>query len=164
MLQKSVHDALNAQIKHEFYSSYLYLAMSAHCETKNYSGIAKWLKVQSEEEYGHAMKLFHYVQERGAAVVLQIIDQPPVNFGEPLELFKKVLKHEQKVTTLITALYELAAKEKDYPTQFMLQWFVTEQVEEEKNVTDIIDQIVRVGDTPVSLMMLDRQLGMRASK
>ena len=164
MLQKSVHDALSAQIKHEFYSSYLYLAMSAHCETKNYSGIAKWLKVQSEEEYGHAMKLFHYVQERGAAVVLQIIDQPPVNFGEPLELFKKVLKHEQKVTALITALYELAAKEKDYPTQFMLQWFVTEQVEEEKNVTDIIDQIVRVGDTPVSLMMLDRQLGMRASK
>ena len=164
MLQKSVHDALSTQIKHEFYSSYLYLAMSAHCETKNYSGIAKWLKVQSEEEYGHAMKLFHYVQERGAAVVLQVIDQPPVNFGEPLELFKKVLKHEQKVTTLITALYELAAKEKDYPTQFMLQWFVTEQVEEEKNVTDIIDQIVRVGDTPVSLMMLDRQLGMRASK
>ena len=164
MLQKSVHDALSAQIKHEFYSSYLYLAMSAHCETKNYSGIAKWLKVQSEEEYGHAMKLFHYVQERGAAVVLQIIDQPPVSFGEPLELFKKVLKHEQKVTALITALYELAAKEKDYPTQFMLQWFVTEQVEEEKNVTDIIDQIVRVGDTPVSLMMLDRQLGMRASK
>ena len=164
MLQKSVHDALSTQIKHEFYSSYLYLAMSAHCETKNYSGIAKWLKVQSEEEYGHAMKLFHYVQERGAAVVLQVIDQPPVNFGEPLELFKKVLKHEQKVTTLITALYELAAKEKDYPTQFMLQWFVTEQVEDEKNVTDIIDQIVRVGDTPVSLMMLDRQLGMRASK
>ena len=164
MLQKSVHDALSTQIKHEFYSSYLYLAMSAHCETKNYSGIAKWLKVQSEEEYGHAMKLFHYVQERGAAVVLQIIDQPPVSFGEPLELFKKVLKHEQKVTALITALYELAAKEKDYPTQFMLQWFVTEQVEEEKNVTDIIDQIVRVGDTPVSLMMLDRQLGMRASK
>jgi ferritin len=164
MLQKSVHDALSAQIKHEFYSSYLYLAMSAHCETKNYSGIAKWLKVQSEEEYGHAMKLFHYVQERGVAVVLQVIDQPPANFGEPLELFKKVLKHEQKVTALITALYELAAKEKDYPTQFMLQWFVTEQVEEEKNVTDIIDQIVRVGDTPVSLMMLDRQLGMRASK
>jgi ferritin len=117
MLQKSVHDALSAQIKHEFYSSYLYLAMSAHCETKNYSGIAKWLKVQSEEEYGHAMKLFHYVQERGVAVVLQVIDQPPANFGEPLELFKKVLKHEQKVTALITALYELAAKEKDYPTR-----------------------------------------------
>jgi ferritin len=110
------------------------------------------------------MKLFHYVQERGAAVVLQAIEQPPVNFGEPLELFKEVLKHEQKVTSLITALYELAAKEKDYPTQFMLQWYVTEQVEEEKNVTDIIEQIVRVGDTPVSMMMLDRQLGMRASK
>ena len=164
MLQKSVHEALNAQIKHEVYSSYLYLAMSAHCESKNYSGIAKWLKVQSQEEYGHAMKLFHYVQERGVAVVLQAIDQPPVNFGEPLELFKKVLEHEQKVTGLITGLYELATKEKDYPTQFMLQWFMTEQVEEEKNVTDIIDQIIRVGDTPVSLMMLDRQLGMRASK
>jgi ferritin len=164
MLQKSVHEALNAQIRHEVYSSYLYLAMSAHCESKNYSGIEKWLKVQRKEEYGHAMKLFHYVQERGAAVVLQAIDQPPVNFGEPLELFKKVLKHEQKVTGLITGLYELATKEMDYPTQFMLQWFVTEQVEEEKNVTDIIDQIVRVGDTPVSLMMLDRQLGVRASK
>ncbi|MCX6138706.1 MAG: ferritin [Ignavibacteriales bacterium] len=164
MLNKTVHEALNAQIKHEIYSSYLYLAMSAHCESKNYSGMAKWLKVQSSEEYGHAMKLFHYVQERGAAVVLQAIDQPPTAFGEPLELFKKVLAHEQQVTTLVTALYELAAKEKDYPSQFMLQWFVTEQVEEEKNVSDIVDQIIRVGDTPVSLMMLDRQLGMRASK
>jgi ferritin len=156
--------AINDQIKHELYSSYLYLAMSAYAESKSYPGFAKWLKVQSEEENGHAMKLYRHVQERNGTVVLQALEQPPADFKTPLELFKKVQEHEQKVTGLITKLYELAVKETDYPTQFLLQWFINEQVEEEKNAADILEQMKRLGDAPVSIMMLDRQLGMRASK
>jgi ferritin len=164
MLSKPMQKALNDQIKYELYSSYLYLAMSAYSESQNYSGFAKWLKVQSEEENGHAMKLYRYVHERSGIVTLQALDQPPADFKNQLELFKKVQEHEQKVTRLITKLYELAVKENDYPTQFLLQWFINEQIEEEKNVADILEQMKRLGDVPISIMMLDRQLGMRAPK
>jgi ferritin len=164
MLSKTIQDAINTQIHREFFSSYLYLAMSSYCESINLPGFAKWLRVQNTEEDEHAMKLYSYVHSRNGRVVLQALEQPPVEFGKPVEIFTAVLEHEKKITASITALYELAVKEADYPTQFMLQWFVNEQVEEEKNATDILEQLKTVGDAPVSLMMMDRALGMRGKK
>ena len=161
MLTKVVADALNDQIKQELYSSYLYLSMSAHCEAENLSGIAHWLRAQSREELAHAMKIRAYMEDRGARVLLQSIDQPPAEFNKPVDLFKQVLEHEKKISSLIHRLYELAIKENDYPTQVMLQWFITEQVEEEKTAEPIVEQLKMVGDSPGQLLMVDRYLGRR---
>lgn len=161
MLSKVVQDALNQQIKDELYSSYLYLSMSAHCETINLPGFAHWMRLQSEEELSHAMKFFDYVNDRGGRVVLQGIDQPPAEFNAPLDIFQQVLEHEQKVTGLIHQLYALALKENDYPTQVELQWFITEQVEEEKSAGEIVEQLKVIGDHSTALLMLDRHLGAR---
>ncbi len=164
MLSKTMQDAINAQIHHELFSSYLYLSMSAYCESVGLGGAAKWLHAQSLEENGHAMKLYSYVHSQNGRVILQGIETPKAEFGKLLDVFTEVLAHEQKVSASITNLYEISVKEKDYPTQFMLQWFVTEQVEEEKNATDIIEELKMVGDAPVPVMMIDRHLGMRAGK
>lgn len=164
MLSKALHKALNDQINHEIYSSYLYLSMAAHCESTGLAGFAQWLKVQSQEEYGHGMKFYAYLHDRNAKVTLLPIDQPPTEFKSPLEMFKQVLDHEKKVTGLIHKLYDIAVKENEYPTQVMLQWFVNEQVEEEKTAGAILEQLKMLGDSPVSLIMMDRQLGARASK
>ena len=164
MLSKTLQDAINEQMKNEIESAYLYLAMSAHCESKNLPGIATWLRIQWQEELSHAMKLFTYVNARGGRAILKAIDQPPTDYASPHEIFKQVLKHEQKVTAMINKLYETATKEGDYATQIELQWFITEQVEEEKNATDILNLLEMVGDSGISLMMLDRQLGARAGK
>lgn len=163
MLSKSMLKALNEQINHELYSSYLYLSMSAHFQEANLPGFAHWMALQSKEEYEHAMKIFRYITERNGRVVLDAIDRPPTEFKKPLEVLKQVLEHEKKVSGLINRLYEMAVKEKDYPTQVMLQWFITEQVEEEKTAGDIIEQLKMVGDMPAGLIMLDRQLGSRGS-
>jgi ferritin len=161
MISKTLQDAINEQINFELFSAYLYLSMSAHFETQNLSGFANWTRVQYQEETGHAMKLYKYVFERSGAVTLKAIAQPATKFKTPVDVFKEVLKHEQKVTSLINKLYELAVKEKDYAAQIFLQWFVNEQVEEEKNATDIINMLEMIGDSPVSLIMADRQLGAR---
>ncbi|MBN1886920.1 MAG: ferritin [Thermoflexales bacterium] len=161
MLSKSVQDAINEQIKHELYSAYLYLSMSAHFETANLPGFANWMRVQSQEETLHAMIFFDYVNERGGRVVLHAIDQPPAEFGSPLSIAQQVLEHEQKVTSLIHQLYALAVKENDYPSQIKLQWFVTEQVEEEKNADEIIQRLKMVGDNLNALLVLDRELAQR---
>jgi ferritin len=162
MLSKKLQDALNQQINHELYSSYLYLAMSAHFESVNLPGFARWMKVQSEEENEHGMKFFHYVYERGGKVVLEAIAKPPVDYKTPIDVMKKVLEHEKKVTGTIEALYELALKEKDYAAQVMLHWFIKEQVEEEKNASDIIEMLKTIGDAPAGLAMLDSRVGARA--
>ncbi|MFA5835067.1 MAG: ferritin [Bacteroidota bacterium] len=163
-LEKNVLKAMNEQVNKELFSSYLYLSMSAYCVSENYPGCAKWLSVQSEEEREHAMKIYHYIHERGGRVELETIDKPKGDFKNLSQLFTQVLEHEQKVSASITALYETAMKTNDYPTQIMLQWFITEQVEEEKNATEIVDLLKKVGDSPVSLMMFDRQLGARTGK
>ena len=163
-LETKVHKALNEQINKEMFSSYLYLSMSAYCESAGYPGCAKWLKVQSEEEHEHAMKIYGYIHERGGVVELEAIDRPKSEFKNLNALFTMVLEHEQKVSASITALYETAMKANDYPTQIMLQWFITEQVEEEKNANEVVDLLKKVGDSPVSLMMFDRQLGARTGK
>ncbi|MBM4160432.1 MAG: ferritin [Ignavibacteria bacterium] len=161
MFSKKMQDAMNQQIKHEFYSSYLYLGMSAHFESVNLPGFAHWMKAQSDEEAEHGMKFFDFINERNGRVVLEAIDKPPTEFKSPLEVMKKVLEHEKKVTAMINALYELAVKEKDYPSQVMLQWFITEQVEEEKSASDIIELLKNLGDTPAGLIMVDEKLGGR---
>jgi ferritin len=162
MLTKKIQDALNQQINHELFSSYLYLAMSAHFESVNLPGFARWMKVQSEEETEHGMKFFHYLNERGGKVILEAIAKPAADYKTPVEVMKKVLEHEKKVTGTIEALYELSMKEKDYATQVMLHWFIKEQVEEEKNASDIIEILKNIGDAPAGLAMLDSRLGARA--
>ncbi len=159
-----MHDAINKQIKHEFASAYLYLSMSAHFSGQNLPGCAHWMRQQHQEELLHAMKFFEYLYDRGSTVTVPGIEQPESKFKSPLEVFQRYLDHEREVTTSITALYELALKEKDYASQIMLHWFVTEQVEEEKVGMDIVEQLKLVGDNKTALIMLDRQLGARAGK
>ncbi len=159
---RTMEEALNEQIKHELYSSYLYLAMSAHMDAAGLPGFAHWMRVQSDEERGHGMKFFEYITERGGNIVLQAIDQPPANFGAPLEMFERVLEHERVVTGLIHKLYEMAVHENDYATVETLQWFVKEQVEEERNATQIVDQLRMVGTQGAAVFMMDRQLAARS--
>jgi ferritin len=161
MFTKKMLDGFNDQINKELFSSYLYLAMSAHFESVNLSGFASWMKVQSNEETEHGMKMYQYVFERGGRVVLEAIAKPAAEYKAPLDVMKKVLEHEKKVTASIEALYELALKEKDYATQVMLQWFIKEQVEEEKNASDIIELLKSIGDNPAGLAMVDQRLGFR---
>ncbi len=153
--------AINDQIQKELYSSYLYLAMAAQFEADNLPGFAHWMKAQADEERGHGMRLFNYLANRGGRVTLAAIDKPPADFGKPVKVFEKVLEHEQYVTASITSLYEVALKEKDYPTQGELQWFIKEQVEEEKTAEDILRQLRMIGDQPQFLLMMDRKLGER---
>jgi ferritin len=164
MLNKTVQDAINEQIKHEFYSAYLYLSMSAYCETINLPGFAHWMRVQYQEELAHAMKFFDFVNDREGSVELQAIDQPPGEFQSPLDIFQQALEHERKISGLIHRLYEVAVKEKDYPTQALLQWFITEQVEEEKSASQIVEQLKMVGGGGAALLLLDRELGARTSQ
>jgi ferritin len=161
MPTKTVEAAINDQIAKEFFASHLYLSMAAWFEEQNLTGFANWMRMQTEEERGHAMRLFDYLIEAGGRVRLQAIDAPKVDFTSPLQIMKESLKHEQKVTASIRKLYELADKEKDYGTQLQLQWFITEQQEEEKNVSDVIARLEMAGDNKVALMFIDRELGSR---
>jgi len=161
MLSKKLEDAINEQIKNELYSAYLYLAMAAHCEHKNFKGFANWLKIQAKEEVAHAMRLYDFVNDRGGKVVLSAIDQPPAEYQSLTEIFEKVLNHEKGVTTKINHLYELAKEENDYPLQVHLQWFIDEQVEEEKNPAEILAMLQLIGESGSGIMMLDHELGER---
>jgi ferritin len=163
MISKTVQDAINEQIKHELYSAYFYLGMSAYAEAENWSGAAAWLRAQAAEEQSHAMKLFDFVNDRGGRVTLQAIAQPPQEYTSLLDVFEQVLAHERKVTALIHRLYETALSEKDYAAQSMLRWFIDEQVEEEKNATQIVDALKLVGTQGTALFMVDRQLGARSA-
>ena len=160
-MKQAVQEAVNEQIKHELSSAYVYLSMSAHFEAENLPGFARWMRVQAQEELGHAMRLFDYVNRRGGRVILQAVEQPPHNFSSPLGIFEQALEHETKVTQLIEQLYETAVQHKDYATQVEVQWFITEQVEEEDRAILIVDQLKMAGDNRAALLMLDRQLGAR---
>jgi ferritin len=160
-MNKKVQNAMNEQIKNELYSAYLYLSMSAYCESINLGGIAHWMRAQADEEMEHAMKFYGFIHERGGRVVLQAIEHPPIEFETPVDIFEKTLEHEQKVTALIHDLYTLAVEEKDYASQIFLQWFVTEQVEEEDSATQILETLNMIGDKSHALIMLDRELGKR---
>ncbi len=161
MLSPRMQDALNEQIKHEFYSSFVYLSMAAHFEAENLPGFASWMRIQAGEEHAHAMKLFDHILDRGGRVELRALAQPPGRFGAPLEVFEHALHHEQAVTKSIHDLYGLAVEERDYPARVFLDWFVNEQVEEEKQAELIVQQLKRVGADQPALLMLDRELGQR---
>jgi ferritin len=161
-MNQAVQDAVNEQVKHELASAYVYLSMSAHFESENLPGFARWMRLQAQEELGHAMRLFDYLNERGARVVLQAVDQPPTSFDSPLSVFEQSLAHEKKITALIERLYETAGANKDYATQVALQWFLTEQVEEENSVGLVVEQVRMAGENRAAMLMLDRHLGARA--
>jgi ferritin len=164
MLSAKIQTAINAQLNLELESSYAYLGMAAYFESTAMPGMAKWMRVQSDEEHTHAMKLFDHIHARGGAVVLQPIEKPPTRFKSALAAFEASLNNERKVTVAINKLYALAQNEQDYPSQVMLQWFINEQVEEEKNVGTVIDQLRMAGDSPSALLMLDQMLGSRTEE
>ena len=161
MLSKKVLEAIDEQIKNEFYSAYLYLSMESWFEVRNLKGFAKWMRTQFEEEQKHGLKFYEYVHDRGAQVTLLPLPQPKREWKSNLELFEEVLAHERAVTKSVHRLYELALAEKDYATQSMLKWFIDEQVEEEKNATEIVDDLKLIDARGTAVLMLAHRLGKR---
>ena len=161
MLSQNMNEVLNLQIQDEFQASYLYLAISAYCEEQNLPGFAAWLRAQSEEERTHALRLFDFLLRREGHSELQEIGQPPSGFGSPLEMFEAVLEHEKKVTKRIDKAYRAALEERDNATAVELQWFITEQVEEEKTAGDVVAQLRMAGNDTVALLMVDREMAER---
>jgi ferritin len=160
----SVHKAINEQIKNELQAHYNYLGMSAHFEDSPYLGFAKWMRMQSAEEHGHAMRLFDFLRERNVTIELSPIEAPRTKYGDhPLEVFEIALAQEQSVTRQINELYELAMKEKDYSTLQFLMAFLQEQVEEENTVCDIIDRLRLAGDNTAALLRLDSEAERRVA-
>lgn len=164
MLSDATQAGLNDQITLELASAYTYLAMSAWFEANNLPGSAAWMRRQAKEEVAHAMRVFDYVTDRDGRVTLQAVAQPPVDFAGVQEVWERALAHEQKVTASIHRLYASAQKEGDYATQAMLQWFVSEQVEEEKTARTILEQVKLIKPTSSSLFFLDRHLGKDAEE
>lgn len=164
MLSKKMEQTLNEQVNAELYSSYLYLSMSAYFESKNLKGFSKWLKIQSEEEYAHAMKIFNYILERSGKPLLMEIKSPPNHWEKPVDAFENVYGHEKKVTSMINNIMALAEDEKDYATRSMINWFIDEQVEEEANASYIYDVLKMIGDSTNGLFALDHQLGKRGKE
>lgn len=163
MISPRIEQALNAQINREQFSAQLYLAMSAHCEAKSFRGFAHWLRIQAQEETAHAVKLIAFVLDRGGRLDLQTIEAPPREFGSITQVFEKILAHEQAITGHISALFELARAEKDYASEITLQWYVTEQVEEEANVGQILDQLRAIGEQGGGIWYLDSRMGKRVA-
>ncbi len=161
MLKPNIQEALNGQVNAELYSSYLYLSMAAYFDSHNLAGMANWMRIQVQEELIHAMKLFDFINERDGRVLLAQVDAPKTEWTSPLDAFEDSLGHEQKVTGLINGLVDLSLGERDHASNTFLQWFVTEQVEEESGVKTIVDKLKMVGDNPVALYMLDGELGQR---
>jgi ferritin len=161
MISKKMQNAINGQINAELYSAYLYLSMSADFSSKNLPGFANWMKIQAQEELGHAMKLYNFIEERLGRVTLKAIDAPATEWDSPLAAFQAVLKHEQKVTGLIDKLVDQAIAENDHATRGFLQWFVDEQVEEEASADAIVEQLKLIKNAPGGLYMLDKELGRR---
>ncbi len=161
MITDKMQEAFNKQINAELYSSYLYLAMSAHFETLSMKGFASWMMVQAQEELAHAMKFYNYLIERGGKVKLTNIAEPPSTWDSPLAVFEAVYAHECKVTELINNLMKIARNETDNAAEIFLQWFVTEQVEEEASADEVVQKLKLMADAPGGIFMLDRELGTR---
>ncbi len=161
MISKKTQKALNEQVNKEMYSAYLYMAMSAYSDSIGLKGFANWFMVQYHEEMLHAMKIYEYVTRQGGEVKLAEIKEPPARFGTPLEMLKKTLEHEKFITKSINTLVDLAMGEKDHASQIFLQWYVTEQIEEEENDNDIISKLEMVGASKDGLFMLDKELAAR---
>ena len=163
-LSSKLEKVLNDQINLELCSAYAYLGMAAYFDCTPFSGFAKWMQLQSSEELGHANRFFKYIVERGGKVTLQAIPAPKCDYKSPLDAFKASLGHEQKVSASICAIYELAAADKDYPTLSFLKWFLDEQVEEERNVSDLLAKLELLGDNRSGLYQIDQQAARRAEE
>lgn len=161
MIKQSIQDAINAQINAEFWSAYLYLSMAMQFEADGKSGFANWFRIQFKEEQAHAEIFINYLVSRGGRVILKPIAEVPTGWDNPLAAFEATLVHEEKVTGLINNLYALAEKEHDYATRGKLDWFVSEQVEEEETARTIIDRLRLIGEDGLALYTLDQELAAR---
>jgi ferritin len=161
MISKKMQDALNEQVNAEFYSAYLYLSMVAYFESINLPGFATWMRVQTQEEVMHAMKIYDYVIERGGRITLKSIAEPQAEWKSPLAAFEAAYGHEQKVTGLINELVNLAIEEKDHAANMFLQWFVNEQVEEENTADTVVQKLKLMADAPGGMYMLDNEMAQR---
>jgi len=180
MINKRMQDVMNEQIKHETFSSYLYFSMAAYFHSKSLDGMAQWMKAQAQEEFGHALRFFtqwmkaqaqeefghalrffNHINDRGGRIELKALEKPQVEWESPVAAFKEALKHEVFITGKINDLAKLADEENDRAASIMLQWFVTEQVEEEDSVSTVIDMLELVGDSGHGVLMADRELGQR---
>ena len=161
MISKNMEKALNDQVNAELFSAYLYLSIEAYFESLNLKGFANWMHCQTQEELFHVMKIYSFINERGGRVKLSAIDKPQFEWKSPLDAFEAALNHERKVTGLINNLVDLALKENDHASNIFLQWFVTEQVEEEDNVDNVIQSLKLIGDDAVGLFMIDKELAAR---
>ena len=161
MLTDKMQKALNGQLNAELYSSYLYLSMNAYFKSVNLDGFANWMYYQAQEELEHSMKFYDFIIQRGGKVVLAQIEAPQTEWDSPLAIFEATLAHEQKVTGLINDLVEIALEEHDHATNIFLQWFVSEQVEEEESVGGVLEQLKLMGDAKGGLFMIDRELAKR---
>jgi ferritin len=163
MLSEKVESALNAQFNAELYSSYLYLSMNAYFKCTNLDGFANWMYQQAKEEMIHAMKFYDFINQRGGRVIPAAIAAPPSDWESPLAVFEDTLAHEQKVTGLINDLVDTANEARDHATQIFLQWFVTEQVEEEESAGSVLEQLKLLQGNKNGLFMVDRELAKRAN-
>ncbi|MDY0292076.1 MAG: ferritin [Desulfuromonadaceae bacterium] len=163
MLSQTLNKALNAQIAYENYSAFIYKAMQAYFEAEDLAGMANWMNLQYQEELSHAEKIFRFVCDAGGRVEILGMDTPTNEYTSPLQVFESALKHEQKVTQRINELMEQAQDEKNHAAQIFLQWFVTEQVEEEASVGEIISKLKRIKDDGRGLMMVDQELAKRTA-
>jgi len=161
MLKRKVLDALNKQVNAELYSAYLYYSMEAYFQSLNLVGFANWMKCQTQEELLHASMIYNFINDRGGKVTLKAIEGPPTDWKSPLDVFKGVYEHEQKVTGMIDKLVNLAIAESDHATNNFLQWFVKEQVEEESSADAIIQKLNLIGKEGGGMFMLDRELAQR---
>ncbi len=161
MISPKLQDAINKQINAEFWSAYLYLSMAMHFENEGNNGIANWFKIQFKEEQAHAEIFMNYLNSRGGRVILAPIDAVEHTWASPLAAFEHTLAHEEKVTAMINELYHLAVEEHDYATRGKLDWFVSEQVEEEETAKGLIDRLKMVGDNGMGLYMIDQELAAR---
>lgn len=161
MLKQPVESALNEQINAEFFSAYLYLAMSGYFEASHLPGFAGWMRAQAREEAAHAMRFFDFVTERGGGVSLKAIAQPPLEFSSALAAFEQALEHERQITQAIHDIHGVATREGDLASQPFLLSFIQEQVEEERTVGEIVDRLRLAGDSSVALLLVDRELAAR---
>ena len=161
MLNQKIEDAFNKQLNAELFSAYLYVSMSAYFEANTLRGMANWMRVQAQEEVQHAMKFYDFINERGGRVLLTKLDGPETDWASPLAAFEHACTHEAKVTQLINELVDLAIREKDHAANAFLQWFVTEQVEEESSAKEVADKLKFATDNPGALFMIDQELGQR---
>jgi ferritin len=161
MISKKMEEALNGQVNAELYSAYLYLSMESYFKSLDLNGFANWMRVQTQEEIVHAIKIYDFINDRGGRAILKAVEGPPTQWDSPRAVFEAAYAHEQKVTGLINGLADLAIKEKDHATSTFLQWFVNEQVEEEASADTIVQQLKMMENAPGGLFMLDRELAQR---